>query len=158
MSPKLCFAGADQLRALRPDAGPRKQSFQDKGVPKLELGHEGLKARQIIHGWPATISLSGVPDGRSPQMRLARARKSGSSGFALGTRVAVTAPLQKISSRSPRAMAWSRIAGSRWMSSRVAVMARIRAVDAKPASPSRSAPTSSGTSARRRGGKAIFAH
>ena len=40
MSAKLCFVGVKQVRALNPDAGPRKQSFQDKGVTKLELGHE----------------------------------------------------------------------------------------------------------------------
>ena len=40
MSPKLCFVGVQQVRALDPEAGPRKQSFQDKGVTKLELGHE----------------------------------------------------------------------------------------------------------------------
>ena len=40
MSAKLCFVGVQQVRALHPEAGPRKQSFQDKGVTKPELGHE----------------------------------------------------------------------------------------------------------------------
>ena len=40
MSAKLCFVGVKQVRALHPEAGPRKRSFQDKGVTKLELGHE----------------------------------------------------------------------------------------------------------------------
>ena len=40
-SAKLCFVGAAHARAPRSDAGVGKQSFQDKCVTKLELGHEG---------------------------------------------------------------------------------------------------------------------
>ena len=41
LSSKLCFVGVDHARTLRADAGAGKQSFQDKCVTKLELGHEG---------------------------------------------------------------------------------------------------------------------
>jgi hypothetical protein len=41
LSSKLCFASADHARARRSDADAGKQSFQDKCVPKLELGNEG---------------------------------------------------------------------------------------------------------------------
>ena len=42
MSAKLCFVGVKEVRAHDPEAGARKQSFQDKGVTKLELGHEEI--------------------------------------------------------------------------------------------------------------------
>ena len=43
-SAKLRFAGvAETVRAPLPDGGMGKQSFQDKRVTKLELGHEGSK-------------------------------------------------------------------------------------------------------------------
>ena len=45
LSSKLCFAGVDHARALRSDAAAGKQSFQDKCVTKLELGHEGTARR-----------------------------------------------------------------------------------------------------------------
>ena len=41
LSSKLCFVGVDHARAPRANAGAGKQSFQDKCVTKLELGHEG---------------------------------------------------------------------------------------------------------------------
>ena len=41
LSSKLCFVGVDYARALRSDVVAGKQSFQDKCVTKLELGHEG---------------------------------------------------------------------------------------------------------------------
>ena len=39
LSPKLCFAGVELVRTLLPRAALGKQSFQDKCVTKLELGH-----------------------------------------------------------------------------------------------------------------------
>ena len=41
LSAKLCFVGVEHARAFPPDVGAGKQSFQDKCVTKLELGHEG---------------------------------------------------------------------------------------------------------------------
>ncbi len=41
LSAKLCFVGAVHTRTPRSDASAGKQSFQDKCVPKLELGNEG---------------------------------------------------------------------------------------------------------------------
>ena len=41
LSSKLCFVSVAHARALRSDADAGKQSFQDKCVTKLELGHEG---------------------------------------------------------------------------------------------------------------------
>jgi hypothetical protein len=40
LSRKLCFPKLDQTTALSHDATTMKQSFKDKRVPKLELGHE----------------------------------------------------------------------------------------------------------------------
>ena len=58
LSQKLCFAGADQPRALCSDAGPRKQSFQDKGVPKQELGHEGfIRTKNAPWHWAKALYL-----------------------------------------------------------------------------------------------------
>jgi hypothetical protein len=37
---KLCFVGVDNAGALRANAAAGKQSFPDKCVTKLELGHE----------------------------------------------------------------------------------------------------------------------
>ena len=43
LSSKLCFVGVDHARAIRSDqiTDAGKQSFQDKCVTNLELGHEG---------------------------------------------------------------------------------------------------------------------
>ena len=57
LSAKLRFLGMGRLGALLPDAGPRKQSFQDKCMTKLELGHEGttLVIKAMI---PTTLGTS----------------------------------------------------------------------------------------------------
>ena len=41
LSSKLCFVSVDHAGRLQSDAAAGKQSFQDKCVTKLELGHEG---------------------------------------------------------------------------------------------------------------------
>ena len=42
LSAKLRFVGVERPGALLPLAARGKQSFQDKCVTKLELGHEGV--------------------------------------------------------------------------------------------------------------------
>ena len=66
LSSRLCFAGADHARALRSDAGAGKQSFQDKGVTKLELGHEG---RMVFGGALPGASAGLMRPGARPTLR-----------------------------------------------------------------------------------------
>ncbi len=40
LSAKLRFGGVEKTMRALPDAGVGKQSFQDKRMTKLELGHE----------------------------------------------------------------------------------------------------------------------
>src|SRR5688500_3023249 len=53
--PKLQLGNAIGLRSFASGAGPigkrrpAKQSFEDKGIPKLELGNEGTRGRRIDH-------------------------------------------------------------------------------------------------------------
>ncbi len=49
LSSKLCFVGADHARGLQSDGDAGKQSFQDKCVTKLELGHEGISFIGVGH-------------------------------------------------------------------------------------------------------------
>ena len=58
LSLKLSFAGVDHARALRADADAGKQSFQDKCVTKLELGHEGRMIQQASSAYPSALAFS----------------------------------------------------------------------------------------------------
>ena len=46
LSSKLCFVSVEHARGLQSDADAGKQSFRDKCVTKLELGHEGFVNRR----------------------------------------------------------------------------------------------------------------
>ena len=58
LSGKLRFVGVDRLGAGHHDATPRKQSFQDNHVTKLELGHEGGNSRGSVLECGAAAPLS----------------------------------------------------------------------------------------------------
>jgi hypothetical protein len=66
LSSKLCFASADHARARRSDADAGKQSFQDKCVPKLELGNEGSELFLLPTGGLATPGYSWMTPPGSP--------------------------------------------------------------------------------------------
>ena len=66
LSVKLRFGGAEKLWALHPYARPRKQSFQDKRMTKLELGHERRRSFATRLRKKGSLTPGGSGEERNP--------------------------------------------------------------------------------------------